>query len=123
MTNKTVRTAPGEDDTLGFQVGLQTLLYLIKQGVVVLKRFKKACKNNQQQVLTINSSTPRRSPQKCVMFMLHPILTVHLQERCHGPLLASNNHFTPYQQKKKEKKRNKEKRKKKRGKVLGISMT
>ena len=122
MTNKTVSTAPGEDDTLGFQVGLQTLLYLIKQGVVVLKSFKKACKNNQQQVLTINSSTPRRSPQKCVMFMLHPILTVHLQERCHGPLLASNNHSTPYQKKKRQK-GTKKKEKKKRGKVLGISMT
>lgn len=34
---------PGEDDSLGFQVVFQTLLYLIQKSVVVLKSLQKIC--------------------------------------------------------------------------------
>ncbi len=34
---------PGEDDSLGLQVGFQTLLYLIQKSVVVLKSLQQVC--------------------------------------------------------------------------------
>ena len=56
MTSPTHKTdrLPGEDDTLGLEVGLQTLHDLVQQGVVVLEHLQQPCHTPETLVKTQN---------------------------------------------------------------------